>query len=72
MTEHTFKDYETSQQVADRLEVDASQVRRYCEHERFPGAVKIANRWFIPKGAMPEARNFGRPQSFARDQATDA
>lgn len=63
-----FEDYETATEVAARLSVDSSQVRRYCEQDRFEGAFKPHPRmWLIPRGAMPTQTGFGRPPSWARD-----
>lgn len=46
--------YETAQQVALRLGIDPSQVRRYCEQGRIDGAFKPHPRmWLIPRGAIP-------------------
>ncbi len=46
--------YETAQQVAERLGIDPSQVRRYCERGRIEGAFKPHPRmWLIPRGAVP-------------------
>jgi hypothetical protein len=46
--------YETSQQVAVRLGIDASQVRRYCEQGRIEGAFKPhARMWLVPRGTVP-------------------
>ena len=56
--------YETSTQTAERLGIHPSQIRRYCEEDRIKGAVKMANRWFIPTGAMPEIKDFGRPPTW--------
>jgi uncharacterized NAD-dependent epimerase/dehydratase family protein len=64
----TLESYETSQEVADRLGIDASQIRRFCEQERFSGAVKIANRWLIPRGARPDARHFGRTPTWSEGE----
>lgn len=59
--------HETAQQVAGRLGIDASQVRRYCEQGRFEGAFKPHPRmWLIPRGAVPaEAGVRRRPPSWA-------
>jgi hypothetical protein len=56
--------YETAADTAKRLNLDPSQIRRYCEQDRIPGAFKIANRWLIPKGATPEPKGFGRPPTW--------
>jgi len=59
--------HETAQQVANRLGIDPSQVRRYCEQGRFEGAFKPHPRmWLIPRGAVPtEAEVRRRPPSWA-------
>ncbi len=63
-----LESYETSQEVADRLGIDSSQIRRYCEQRRFSGALKIANRWLIPRGAIPQAKHFGRPPTWSEGE----
>lgn len=59
--------YETAQQVASRLGIDPSQVRRYCEQGRFEGAFKPHPRmWLIPKDAVPQTTGgAGRPPTWA-------
>lgn len=59
--------YETAQQVAGRLGIDPSQVRRYCEQGRIEGAFKPHSRmWLVPRGAVPmEAEVRRRPPSWA-------
>jgi hypothetical protein len=60
-----FEDYETAAEVAARLGIDSSQVRRYCEQDRFNGAFKPHPRmWLIPRGAMPTETGFGRPPTW--------
>ncbi len=55
--------YETSQQVAGRLGIDPSQVRRYCEQGRIKGAFKLHPRmWLVPRGAVPTQAQV-RPRS---------
>ena len=44
----------TGREVADRLDVDDSRVRQLCIAGRFPGALKLSNRWFIPEAAVEE------------------
>lgn len=60
-------DCETAQQVAGRLGIDLSQVRRYCEQGRTEGAFKPhARMWLVPRGAVPaEADARRRPPSWA-------
>lgn len=61
--------YETVAQVAKRLGIDSSQVRRYCEQDRFRGAFKLHPRmWLIPRGAVPQTTGYGRPPSWATPQ----
>lgn len=63
-----FTDYETAKQVAERLDIDPSQIRRYCEEGRIEGAFKPHPRmWLIPRGAMPSETGFGRPPSWSKD-----
>lgn len=64
--------YETAQDVAGRLGIDASQVRRYCEQGRIEGAYKPHPRmWLIPRGEVPkEAGLRRRPQSWAQSGST--
>ncbi|CAN5787592.1 hypothetical protein BH23ACT11_BH23ACT11_10260 [soil metagenome] len=59
--------YETAQQVAGRLGIDPSQVRRYCEQGRIEGAFKPhARMWLVPRGAVPaEAEVRRRPPGWA-------
>ena len=59
--------YETAQQVAGRLGIDPSQVRRYCERGRFEGAFKPHSRmWLIPQGSAPTRPTVRRrPPSWA-------
>lgn len=59
--------YETAQQVAARLGIDPSQVRRYCEQGRLEGAFKPHSRmWLVPRGAVPaEAGVRRRPPGWA-------
>lgn len=59
--------YETAQQVAGRLGIDPSQVRRYCDQGRIEGAFKPHDRmWLVPRGAVPaEAETRRRPPSWA-------
>lgn len=66
----TVPGYETAEQVASRLGIDASQVRRYCEQDRFEGAFKPHSRlWLIPRGAMPKmTTGRGRPPTWATPQ----
>ena len=53
--------YETAQQVAGRLGIDPSQVRRYCEQGRLSGAYKPHPRmWLIPRGAVPDRAGLRR------------
>lgn len=63
-----LRDFETSAQAAERLGIDPSQVRRYCEHRRWPGAQKLAGRWVMPTGSFPETADFGRPPTWATPQ----
>lgn len=58
--------YESSQQAAERLGITASQIRRYCEQDRFKGAQKVAGRWFIRTGSVPTTAGFGRPPRWAK------
>jgi len=62
--------YETAEQVASRLSIDSSQVRRYCEQGRFEGAFKPHPRlWLIPRGAVPRMTpGRGRPPTWATPQ----
>lgn len=61
----TLENYETASDVAKRLSIDASQVRRYLEEGRFPGAFKLHPRlWLVPKGAVPEPKDGGRPPTW--------
>jgi hypothetical protein len=61
MTNGGFADFETTTEVAERLGIDSSQVRRYCEQGRFEGAFKPHTRmWLIPRGTEPNIRNVGR------------
>lgn len=64
--------HETAQEVAIRLGIDPSQVRRYCEQGRFEGAFKPHPRmWLIPRGAVPrESEVRRRPPSWAPGWAT--
>ncbi|WP_273845364.1 helix-turn-helix domain-containing protein [Rubrobacter calidifluminis] len=62
----SLEGYETSAQAAERYGIDQSQVRRYCEAGRIPGAVKVANRWLIPRDAWPEQTGFGRPPEWTK------
>lgn len=59
--------YETAQQVAGRLGIDPSQVRRYCEQGRIEGAFKPHPRmWLVPRGAVPtESEVRRRPPSWS-------
>jgi predicted site-specific integrase-resolvase len=56
--------YETSSQVAERLGIDQSQVRRYCTQGRLKGAIKVANTWFVPEGEVPDIKGLGRPPTW--------
>lgn len=49
--------YMTAYEVADILEVDHSQVCRYCADEKLP-AIKVGNQWMIKEN---DARNFQKP-----------
>ncbi len=60
--------YEIAARAAERLQIDPSQVRRYCEQGRWPGAFKIAGRWVMPAGSFPETSGFGRPPRWAAPQ----
>lgn len=62
--------YETAEQVAGRLGIDSSQVRRYCEQGRFEGAIKPHPRlWLIPRGTVPKMTSGrGRPPTWATPQ----
>ena len=58
-----FSDYRTVAQLAEEWNISRRRVIRYCETERFPGALKAAGRWFIPIGTPkpPDRRvNNGR------------
>lgn len=44
----------TGREVAERIGRDDSRVRQLCIAGRFPGAVKVSNRWFIPEAAVEE------------------
>lgn len=62
----TLADYETSAQAAERLGIDRSQVRRYCEEGRWEGAFKPHPRlWLVPKDTKPKRKAFGRPPAWA-------
>lgn len=60
--------YETAADAAERLGIDPSQVRRYCEQDRWPGAVKMAGRWVMPAGSVPTTAGFGRPPRWAKEE----
>lgn len=60
--------YESSAQAAERLGIVPSQVRRYCEQDRWPGAQKVAGRWFVPDGSKPTLSGFGRPPKWAKEE----
>ena len=60
--------YETAAEAAERLGITPSQVRRYCEQERWPGAVKMAGRWVMPKASVPTTAGFGRPPRWAKEE----
>lgn len=58
-------DYETAAQAAERLGIDRSQVRRYCEAGRWEGAFKAHPRlWLVPKSTVPQRKNSGRPPAW--------
>jgi hypothetical protein len=44
----------TVNEAADRLKLDVSRVRLLCQQGRIPGAVKLADRWFIPAHAVAD------------------
>jgi len=50
----------TGREVADRLGIDDSRVRQLCIAGRFPGAMKVSNRWFIPESGLDEYLQQGR------------
>src|SRR5215217_1898303 len=56
--------YQTGAEAAKRLGISDSQLRRLCAQGRVPGAVKLANRWFVPKDAVPRPQHFGRPPTW--------
>ncbi len=62
------KGYGTAAEAAARLKIDPSQVRRYCEQGRWPGAVKMAGRWVMPSGSVPTTAGFGRPPRWAKEE----
>lgn len=62
-----LEDYEPASHTAIRLGIDPSQVRRYCEQGRMPGAVKISHRWLIPLDSTPETKGFGRPPKWPKN-----
>ncbi len=44
----------TGREVAERIGVNDSRVRQLCIAGRFPGAMKVSNRWFIPESGLEE------------------
>ena len=42
----------TAREVSERIGVDTSRIRQLCIEGRFPGAVKLSNRWFIPDSGL--------------------
>lgn len=44
--------YLTCTQVAPRVKLDASSVRRWCRRKAFPGAKKDRRGWRIPASAV--------------------
>jgi hypothetical protein len=51
--------FETSQQAAERLGIAVVTLCRWAREGRFPGAVKFARGWYIPRGAKPRRRGYG-------------
>lgn len=67
MPDGALDGYETAAQAAERLGIDTSQVRRYCEAGRWEGAFKAHPRlWLVPKGTTPERKSSGRPPGWAK------
>jgi excisionase family DNA binding protein len=53
--------FETTEEVAERLGVSRVTICRWCRQGRFPGALKFARGWYIPRGnpgAPREAADF--------------
>jgi hypothetical protein len=59
--------YETAAQAAERLGIDTSQVRRYCEAGGWEGTFKAhPSLWLVPKGTTPERKSSGRLPGWAK------
>jgi len=57
-------EYETTNQAGERLGLSGIRVRELCQQNRFkPPAIKIANRWLVPK----KAKVVGIPQEQAEE-----
>lgn len=61
------KDFETAQQVADRLGVTVRAVQKWAIEGKISGAQKIGRVWFIPKGACIPKTEKRRKNDFSKD-----
>jgi len=48
----------TTTEAAERLGVSRGTICRWCRQGRFPGALKFARAWYIPRGDPREAAGF--------------
>ena len=48
----------TTTEAAERLGVSRVTICRWCRQGRFPGALKFARAWYIPRGDPREAADF--------------
>ena len=59
--------YETTAEVAKRLQVQDSRIRHLIRDGRLEGAIKIGTMWFIPAGAEPSEGARGPEPNYAKD-----